>query len=355
MRPAVHPCFARRAHARKSAGAIAWLGPATLCSVAALLTSCGGGAGGAANPVGSSTGTGPTPVSNASWELVWADEFDTGAIDSSKWGFDVDCWGGGNNERQCYTDRSENARVEGGNLVITARREDYTGFALPESQRSGAADPNAMTTKPFTSARLVTRGKANWQYGRIEFRARLPQGQGTWPALWMLPEDYAYGGWAASGEIDVVEAVNLGVDCASCAAGKRDSIFGTLHFGGEWPDNASSGAEFAYPPVLDGFHTYTLIWNESAMHWLVDGQEFSMKDQDDWYTTGSSDPRAPFDKPFHIIINLAIGGNFPENRDQGGVSLDGYPKTMEVDWVRVYQCSDPASGGANCPIEGGAS
>ena len=121
------------------------------------------------------------------WRLVWSDEFDGAAVDRGKWDFDVDCWGGGNNERQCYTDKRSNAAVEGGKLVITARKESMTGPAFPLSQRSDPEKAKAQATKGFTSARLVTRGKAAWTYGKIEVRAKLPQGQGTWPAIWMLP------------------------------------------------------------------------------------------------------------------------------------------------------------------------
>lgn len=115
-------------------------------------------------------------------------------------------------------------------------------------------DPEALATKPFTSARMVTRARAAWQYGRIEVRAKLPQGQGTWPAIWMLPESNAYGTWASSGEIDIPEAVNLGVPCARCPGGRESTILGTLHFGGRWPDNALKSSEMSAPEVLEGFH-----------------------------------------------------------------------------------------------------
>ena len=192
-------------------------------------------------------GTTRMPGREDGWELVWSDEFDGTGIDRSKWNFDVDCWGGGNDERQCYTDRTENARVADGRLIITARKEDYTGPAWPPHMRNGDRDPDAQATKPYTSARLVTRGNAAWTYGRIEVRARLPQGQGTWPAIWMLPEDQDYGTWAASGEIDILEAVNLGIPCAECPSGREDTILGTLHFGGQWPDNAYSSTETHAP------------------------------------------------------------------------------------------------------------
>ena len=275
------------------------------------------------------------------WALVWADEFDGTEIDRAKWAYDDDCWGGGNDERQCYTKSGRNSAIEEGKLVITARHERTTGPALPLAQRRQTAQPNAEATRDFSSARLTTRGKASWRYGKIEVRARLPQGQGTWPAIWMLPEKNGYGPWAASGEIDILEAVNLGVLCAKCPGGRESTILGTLHFGGKWPKNKLASTEIAYPEVLDGFHTYTVEWYPDRMVWRVDGKVFATRTASEWSTTGSPNPGAPFDRPFHLILNLAIGGKLPEGRGLGGVRQDGYPKRMEVDWVRVWQ--KPAS------------
>ena len=291
-------------------------------------------------------GNAPLARASTQWNLIWSDEFEGDSIDSAKWNFDVDCWGGGNNERQCYTDDPRNASLRDGNLVITARREKASGPAIPPRLRK-EGEKVPLATKPFTSARLLTRGKAAWRYGRIEVRAKLPQGQGTWPAIWMLPESDHYGQWAASGEIDILEAVNLGVPCDSCEGGRESKILGTLHFGGEWPGNKYASSEIEYPPVLDGFDTYTVEWSKGAISWLVDGKLFATKQSDDWSTTGASDPAAPFDQPFHLIINLAIGGGLPEGRNAKGVSLDDFPKEMLIDWVRVYQChSDPETGEA---------
>lgn len=278
------------------------------------------------------------------WQLVWSDEFDGPGIDGEKWGFDIDCWGGGNNERQCYTDRARNARIEDGVLVIEAHKEEMTGPALPETQRTeeNAGETN---TKSFTSARLVTRGKAAWKYGRIEVRAKLPQGQGTWPAIWMLPEDWSRGEWPLSGEIDILEAVNLGTPCEECEGGKEDTILGTLHFGDLPPNNKYKGDETHYPAVLSGFHTYALEWGEDRMVWTVDGTVYAERTADDWYTAAEPDNRlAPFDAPFHLILNLAIGGGLAESRGQGGVDETGFPKDFRIDWVRVFQCpADPAN------------
>lgn len=286
------------------------------------------------------------------WVMVWSDEFEGPAIDGARWGFDVDCWGGGNDERQCYTRR--NAAIEDGRLVITARRERTTGPALPENQRRHAAMPDAEATRAFSSARLTTRGKAAWRYGRVEVRARLPQGQGTWPAIWMLPEKDIYGSWAASGEIDILEAVNLGVPCAKCPGGRENTILGTLHFGGRWPDNRHSGEEVPFPPVLDGgFHTYAVEWFPDRIVWLVDGTPYAERKAAAWSTVGSKAPGAPFDQPFHLILNLAVGGKLPEGRGLGGVDASGYPKRLEVDWVRVWQKPGMDDAGTRDPRHGG--
>lgn len=279
------------------------------------------------------------------WRPVWSDEFDGRAIDRGKWDFDVDCWGGGNNERQCYTDRPANAAIKDGKLVITARKEAMIGPAFPLSQRGDPEKAAAQAAKPFTSARLVTRGKAAWTYGKIEVRAKLPQGQGTWPAIWMLPEDAHYGSWAASGEIDILEAVNLGVRCDSCAGGIENRILGTLHFGGQWPENKHKGDETALPAPLDGFHVFGIVWQKGRIVWTVDGKPYATRVASEWSTSGSTDPAAPFDRPFHLILNLAVGGGLAEGRGLTGVDESGYPKNMEIDWVRVWQCDGDAGSG----------
>jgi len=285
------------------------------------------------------------------WRLAWSDEFDGTAIDRSKWDFDVDCWGGGNNERQCYTDKRSNAALEGGKLVITSRKEKASGPAFPLSQRGDPAKAKVEASRAFTSARLVTRGKAAWTYGKIEVRAKLPQGQGTWPAIWMLPEDSHYGTWAASGEIDILEAVNLGVRCDTCAGGMENRILGTLHFGGQWPNNKLKGDETALPAPLDGFHVFGIVWEKGKIVWTVDGQPYATRVASEWSSSGSSDPAAPFDRPFHLILNLAVGGGLAEDRGLKGVDESGYPKKMEIDWVRVWQCDGDT--GSACSETGG--
>lgn len=293
-------------------------------------------------------GTTREPGRESGWQLAWSDEFEGRAIDREKWDFDIDCWGGGNNERQCYTDRPDNAAVNGGMLTITARQETYTGPAVPPHMRGNAADPAATATKAYTSARMVTRGKAAWRYGRIEVRAKLPAGQGTWPAVWMLPEDQTYGGWASSGEIDILEAVNLGVACAACPGGRENTILGTLHFGGGWPDNALASTETNAPDVLDGFHTFGIVWAPGRIDWTYDGRVYATKRRGDWWTNASSEPDAPFDRPFHLILNLAVGGGLSEERGLKGIDEDIWPQAMQLDWVRVWQCEPRAASEPSC-------
>lgn len=286
--------------------------------------------------------------SASGWRPVWSDEFDGDTIDIAKWERVVDCWGGGNEERQCYTDKGSNAHVADGKLVITAIQENASGAAWPPHMRQIVPDPDATATKPYTSAKLVTKGKANWKYGKIEVRAKLPQGQGVWPAIWMLPEDNVYGPWAMSGEIDILEAVNLGVECADCEEGGENTILGTLHFGGAWPENLLASTEVSRPAVLDGFHTYGVIWEPGRFRWTFDGEIYAEQVAGDWSTTGSNKSNAPFDQPFYLILNLAIGGKLPEGRAQGGVSEKHFPKVMEVDWVRVWQCSGQSVTAEGC-------
>lgn len=282
------------------------------------------------------------------WRLVWSDEFNGQSLDRSKWNLDVDCWGGGNGERQCYTASSRNAAVVDGKLVITALRQHATGPALPKDQRQNASDPNAEVSRDYTSARLTTRGKSAWRFGRIEVRARLPQGQGLWPAVWMLPERDAYGPWASSGEIDILEAVNLGVPCSSCKDGREDTILGTLHFGKPWPNNVHSGTEIHFPEALEGYHTYALEWDSDHMLWQVDGRTYAERKSSQWWSSGSPVTGAPFDQPFHLILNLAVGGGLAESRGLKGVSTKDFPKRFEIEWIRIWQkdskSSDSSSG-----------
>ena len=277
------------------------------------------------------------------WQMVWADEFEGAAVDRSKWTFAEDCWGGGNKERQCYVDRPANASVADGILTITARAGETTGPAIPSDQaKPGVAVP--LQTKPFNSAKLLTKGKASWTYGRFRIRARLPHGQGTWPAIWMLPDHNRYGPWAASGEIDIMEVVNLGARCPECPGGIEDRLLGTLHFGGPPPANRLKGEEVRTPAILDGaFHVYELVWTPERMIWTIDGKRFAERVRSEWHSTGSPAPGAPFDQPFHLILNLAVGGGLPESRGLKTVDPNALPARFEVDYVRVWQCRPSAA------------
>lgn len=288
------------------------------------------------------------------WALVWADEFDGTALDPAHWTLADDCFGGGNAERQCYTPDARNHAVADGVLTITARAEPHTGPALTADQRTTPEKRAARKTGEFTSARLTTAGHAAWRYGKVQVRARLPQGQGTWPAIWMLPEGWDYGRWALSGEIDIMEAVNLGTPCPACAAGVENRVLGTIHFGGEPPRNRYIGSDTPLDGAIDGFHVYEIEWDETGIVWRVDGRTYERREPHEWHTLASGEPGAPFDRPFHLILNLAIGGHLPEGRNLGGVDKAGYPKAMQVDWVRVWQKRAPADrAGAGDDARGG--
>ena len=243
--------------------------------------------------------------------LVWSDEFDDAQLDPEVWFFEsgdgsqygIPGWG--NNELQWYL--PDNAELANGLLILSARAESQSG-------------------KNFTSARISTRDRFAFRYGRIEARIRLPGGQGLWPALWMMPQDDTYGGWAASGEIDVLEAVNLG------GAG-GNSVHGTIQYGAEWPNNVSSGNDhLVATDATAEFHDYALEWDETEIRWYADDVLFGM--QNGWSTTAANFP-APFDQPFHILLNVAVGGDWPGPPDSNTV----FPVAMEVDYVRVYSGS----------------
>ena len=296
-------------------------------------------------------------VVDTKWNLVWADEFNGTALDESKWSYEDDCWGGGNEERQCYTKKTENVNVADGVLTIRAMKKKTRGFANTRAAREGevALQPGTKryqkVKRPFSSGRIITRRKGDWTYGRLEARMKLPTGQGLWPAFWMLPSDYEYGGWAASGEIDIMEAINLGMTCADCPGGREDKVYGTLHYGGPWPNNEHQGGNMHLPAPADGFHTYTVEWSAGRMDWYVDGIHYSTLTQDQWFTKntkGTPGPGAPFDQPFYIIFNLAVGGLWPERENDVGFFATDFPKDMVVDWVRVYQCAEDPETGRAC-------
>lgn len=249
-------------------------------------------------------------ASREGWILVWRDEFLDSDIRSDRWEFEVNGQGGGNNESQYYTDRSENARIESGSLVIEAHEETYTG---------------SDGTRSYTSARMRTLNKGDWEYGRMEARIKLPYGQGIWPAFWMLPTDWVYGGWAASGEIDIMELVGH----------EPETVHGTLHYGGPWPQNTYTGDGYTISESFaNDYHTFAVEWEYGVIRWYVDDVHFQT--QTSWYSTAGAWP-APFNQRFHIILNVAVGGQWPGYPDATTV----FPQRMEVDYVRVYE-RDPS-------------
>jgi beta-glucanase (GH16 family) len=244
---------------------------------------------------------------NPNWKLVWSDEFDGSSIDTSKWNFEIDGKGGGNGEEEYYTDKPENAHIEDGHLLITAIKD--------------GTDADGRTHR-FTSARMTTKDKFSWKYGRFEARIKMPTGRGVWPAFWLMPQDSAYGGWARSGELDIVEEVG----------DKPGTAFGTIHYGDKWPGNVHTGDKYILPSgnLSDDFHVYAVEWEEGVIRWYIDGNLYQT--QTKWNTTAAPFP-APFDQKFFIILNFAVGGAWP-----GPPSPDTpFPQSMDVDYVRVYQ------------------
>jgi beta-glucanase (GH16 family) len=245
-----------------------------------------------------------------SWKLTWKDEFnvpDKTPLDASKWVMETGGGGWGNNELQYYTARRENVFIEGGTLVIKALKETYTG-----------ADG---VTRDYTSARLKTQGKFAQKFGRFEARINLPYSQGIWPAFWMLGDDIKEKGWPTCGEIDIMEHIGR----------EPTKAFGTLHGPGY------SGAEglssfFTLPKnkrFADDFHTFAIEWEPRVIRWFVDGNLYATKKPADL----PSGKRWVYDHPFFMLLNVAVGGNWPGNPD----AASHFPQTMRVDYVRVYQ------------------
>ncbi|MBI9072132.1 MAG: glycoside hydrolase family 16 protein [Melioribacteraceae bacterium] len=236
------------------------------------------------------------------YKLVWSDEFNDEVLDLSKWEIQIGNGhnGWGNNEWQYYI--ADNAVITDGHLKIIAKEE-------------------VLDTFKYTSSRIRTLNKGDWKYGKFEMRAKMPSGKGIWPAFWMMPTDNVYGTWAASGEIDIMEYLGH----------ETNKVYGTLHFE-KWPNNKNSGNNFtiANGGFNDDFHVFTLIWEEGKIEWLIDGKLFSTKTE--WSTEGHEFP-APFDQRFHMILNLAVGGNWPGYPDKNTT----FPQEFIIDYVRVYQ------------------
>ena len=285
------------------------------------------------------------------WQTVFFDDFDGDEIDRSKWKPEESCWGGGNNERQCYVDRPENIQVKDGALRLIAIPGEFTGPRLPEGM-IGA--PDGTETKPYTSGKVRTRGIAYYKYGRVSARIKLPEGQGTWPAFWMMPEHDAYGTWPVSGEIDIMEATNQETYCDECPNDIERRTSGALHFGGKIPDNTyyflKTSGDGDIGPSRE-WRTYSVEWAEGVIQWFVDGEIFMRVRSDDWYTDSplaAGREYAPFDQPFYFMLNLAVGGRLAEEQNGGGFDPASFPAELQVDWVRFEQCREDIATGLAC-------
>lgn len=254
--------------------------------------------------------SGSRNVKNTSVErtLVWADEFDQGELpDPKRWsymegdGCPGNC-GWGNNELQYYTrEQAENARIENGNLIIETHRQP-------------------MGKQEYTSARIISKNKGDWRYGKMVARAKLPIGRGVWPAIWMLPTEWKYGSWPASGEIDIMEFVGY----------MPDSLFGTVHTQKYNHVIGTQVSKGIFSETLSTeFHEYGIEWDAHKIDFLFDGKVYLTFDN-----RGEGSEAWPFDQPFHFVLNIAVGGNWG---GQQGVDTTIWPQRMEVDYVRVYQ------------------
>lgn len=248
----------------------------------------------------------PKPPQDLGWTFettpFWADEFDyEGLPDPSKWDYDIGGGGWGNNELQYYTNNLSNASVSDGSLKITAKKEQFEN-------------------RNFTSTRLVSRNKGDFLYGRIEVRAIVPQGLGTWPAIWMLPTDWEYGGWPASGEIDIMEHVGYDPEMIHM------SIHTEAYY---WRINTQKTAKRIVEGAMDEYQIYRMDWTPYALRGYINDQLlFTFTNE------GKTYKEWPFDKRFHLLLNIAVGGDWG---GQQGVNEAAFPASMLVDYVRYYR------------------
>ena len=250
------------------------------------------------------------------WTLTWSDEFDQpdGTLpNAAKWAFDIGGNGWGNNELESYTSRTNNCRVENGQLVIEARAESYTG--------------TDGIHRNYTSARIKTQGRSSWTYGRFEARIQIPRGQGLWPAFWMLGTNIDIVSWPACGEIDLME--NIGAE--------PSTVHGTIHGPGYSGANGI-GAPYTLPnniPFADDFHVFATEWETNRIRWYVDGQLYLAVNP----ATLPAGTQWVFNQPEFLLLNVAVGGYWPGNPD----GTTTFPQRMTVDYVRVYA-------GTNLPV-----
>ena len=245
------------------------------------------------------------------WALVWNDEFDGPALNLEKWSYEIGGHGWGNNELQYYSDDDSTAFIRDGKLVLRAD-------LVP--QGTGSAD----NLRYFSSARLRTSGKGDWRYGRIEVKAKLALGQGIWPAIWMLPTDWMYGGWPESGEIDIME--HVGYD--------PGRVHGSIHTGSyNHKINTQRGGSKLLDKISSKFYVYAIEWYEDRIDFLInDAKYFSFQND------GKNDFNTwPFNQRFHLLINIAVGGDWPGSPDE----TTQFPTEMEVEYVRVYEKIQP--------------
>ncbi len=245
------------------------------------------------------------PIVDKNWQFettpTWQDDFSTaGAPDPAKWNFEVGGGGWGNNELQYYTS-GQNSTVTGGNLVITAKKETLSG-------------------REYTSSRMITKGKGDWLYGRMEVRAKLPKGRGTWPAIWMFPTDLSYGNWPASGEIDIME--HVGYD--------QNKVHFTIHNSAfNFMKGNQKSAFKIIPTSSDDFHNYRVDWTPYSIKGFIDGEQYF-----EYVNANNGFNSWPYDKRFFLILNIAVGG------DWGGVQgVDNtvFPATLTIDYVKYYK------------------
>jgi len=258
--------------------------------------------------------TSPTPIPSTStpeptstpqdelngWNLVWQDEFDSDTLNSQNWKFDLGANGWGNGEFEEYTNNTDNIRIENGNLIIEARQDEAAKYG-------------------YSSARIKTQDLQTWQYGRVEGRMKLPQGQGIWPAFWMLGDNIGTTSmWPNSGEIDIMEFIGK----------EPNTIYNTVHGPGySGAKGIGSHTDLPQGSLQNDFHVYAIEWKPTEIRWFIDdAQVFNVSTNDvsgEWV----------FDHPFFIILNVAVGGGWPGYPDDTTV----FPQQLLVDYVRVYQ------------------
>jgi beta-glucanase (GH16 family) len=262
------------------------------------------------------------PPMAPAWTLVWADEFDRpdgSAPDPKRWGYDIGGGGWGNKELESYTARLKNARIQGGNLIIEAQKETYTG--------------SDGITRDYTSARLRTLGIASWKYGRLEARMQLPRGQGLWPAFWMLGTNISLVSWPACGEIDIMENI-----------GREPSVIhGNIH-----GPNLNQGFTYQLPggkAFADDYHLFAVEWSPNQIWWLVDNVTYG-------YASTNALPTGAqwvFNSPQYLLLNLAVGGTWPGSPDSTTV----FPQQLKVDYVRVYAATNAPQPTLTIQTQGG--